>query len=163
MIVRFILDLVAQSARRIPGPTPSPGPMRRRVIRAFALAACAAVTCAGMALGSGSTGTPASRAEVSYCAEDDPCWDWRTMGDGQRGVCIDDVDWLERADPAAPYDLQRRTYSLGGRGCEALSEDQRSVCWVEPSSKVPERFEIRWYAHLDDIALGNPGFEILCP
>lgn len=140
--------------------------MRRRVLAAFAVAAALSAGAGSAAIGSRLTGPPAAHpgvsSQASSCQEDEACWDWRTMGNLQRGVCIDDVDWLEHADPAAPYDVQRRTYTLGGRGCEALNDDQRPVCWVEPSS-TPEGFEVIWYAHLDDVALGNAGFEVLCP
>jgi len=139
--------------------------MRRQVLAAFAAAAVAASIAStfgvGMALGDRATGSPAWRSTVS-CQEDDPCFDWRTMGNRRRGVCIDDVDWLEHADPAAPYDLGRRTYTLGGRGCEALNDDARPVCWVEPSA-TPEGYEVIWYPHLNDVEVGNPGFEVLCP
>lgn len=84
------------------------------------------------------------------------------MGNAQRGVCIDDVDWLEHADAAEPYNLARRTFSPGGQGCAALSDDRRPVCWVEPSA-TPAGFEVIWYAHLADIETGNAGFEVLCP
>lgn len=140
--------------------------MRRAVAAAFAAAALA-IGVPGVfgpgALWSWVTGAPASRSAVSSpaCAEDDPCWEWRTMGDRQRGVCIDDVDWLEHADPAAPYDVGRRTYTAGGRGCEALADNQRFVCWVEPSA-TPEGFEVIWYPHLADVEPGNAGFEVTC-
>jgi hypothetical protein len=135
--------------------------MRRRVVLAFALAAAVAGGAAGPHR---LTGPPAPRAAVtaSTCQEDEPCFDWRTMGNHDRGVCIDDVDMLEHADPAQPYNLLLRTYSPGGRGCEALSDDARPVCWVEPSA-TPDGFEVIWYEHLYQVALGNPGFEVLCP
>lgn len=138
---------------------------RRQVLAAFALAALAVGAGGGASvIGARLSGLPATHATVSpsTCQEDEPCFDWRTMGNHERGVCIDDVDWLEHADQAAPYDLQRRTYTLGGRGCEALNDDQRPVCWVEPSS-TPEGYEVIWYPHLNDVELGNPGFEVLCP
>jgi hypothetical protein len=139
--------------------------MRRQVLAAFALAAVAMSAGGGIGvIGARLSGPPAAHATVSpsTCAEDEPCWDWRTMGDHARGVCVDDVDVLEHADPAAPYDLTRRTFTPGGRGCEALSDDARPVCWVEPSSTV-EGFEVIWYPHLNDVELGNPGFEVPCP
>lgn len=93
--------------------------MKRQVLAAFAIAAALSAGAGSAVIGSRLTGPPAAHPGVSSpasCQEDEACWDWRTMGNRQRGVCIDDVDWLEHADPAAPYDVQRRTYrrSLGG-------------------------------------------------
>lgn len=119
---------------------------------------CLALVGGSMAIAA----APSSGPQRSSCQEDEACWDWRTMGDHQRGVCIDDHDVIETADPFAPYDLARRAYSPGGRGCESLNDDARPVCWVEPSA-TPEGFEVIWYPHLNDVALGNPGFEVLCP
>jgi hypothetical protein len=39
---------------------------------------------------------PHTSTETSTCYEDEPCWDWQTMGNGQRGgyvtVCPTTVD-----------------------------------------------------------------------
>jgi hypothetical protein len=52
------------------------------------------------------------------CAEDMPCWDWRTMGNHQRGVCITDT-------PTGDHDMLEApdgSLTPGGRGCEQAYE-----------------------------------------
>lgn len=54
-------------------------------MRAFAygfLAMC----CMLAALSGAAPAAPSAPASAARCAEDMPCWNWATMGDGHRGV-----------------------------------------------------------------------------
>lgn len=73
-------------------------------LAAFAAGAALVWTLAHLAGWTGQDGRPAVA-----CVEDDPCWDWRTMGNRMHGVCIDGANWLESADG---------TLTAGGRGCD---------------------------------------------
>lgn len=63
-----------------------------------------------MVVGAMVGGMVATGPEAPACQEDEPCWDWRTMGNRTRGVCRDGESWLESADG---------WFERGGRACEA--------------------------------------------
>ena len=82
---------------------------RRCVAWVAWLVAVAAVGVAGALIAFG-VETVVFGSEPVACQEDQPCWDWRTMGNRTRGVCIDGENWLESADG---------WFERGGRACEA--------------------------------------------
>lgn len=73
----------------------------------------------GGACGSSSAERPqASPTTTTLCQEDEACWDWRTMGNRQRGICFEGKNVLEYADG---------TRVPGGRGCQSKSMVGRCV------------------------------------
>jgi hypothetical protein len=56
---------------------------------------------------------------TTTCQEDEACWDWRTMGNMRRGICV--VDSATSAHDELEYADGHR--EAGGRGCEAAYEE----------------------------------------
>lgn len=78
-------------------------------------AALAIAGSVGVGLQAGRVEKQTTRQETT-CQEDEACWDWRTMGNKQRGVCIDGSNYIETADGKT---------IPGGRACQAVPLDIR--------------------------------------
>ncbi len=78
--------------------------------RLLGVAALALVLGAGCGTTKGEQrSAEAQAAPAPVCQEDEACWDWRTMGNQQRGICVDGKNVIEHADGSRME---------GGRGCQ---------------------------------------------
>ncbi len=87
------------------------------------LVAVAAALWAIFAVGTLAVNVRDGRPSHTACQEDAPCWNWRTMGNGQRGVVLATSDHRRAVVDAFTFDNLARACSIDWRATPHLRGD----------------------------------------